>query len=337
MIAVISTRKKYASGQAMTEFVVSVAFVFLVLFVSVPMFGKIMDMKFQNQQAARYVAWERTVWLSSIDNSKANHRDFAISNKAFESVAVRSNNEIVNSMHNRFFNQQGRNIATFVTDEDINSADGELSPIWTYVQSKKSMHDTTVVDLDSLKEKKTPGIAYGIFGTIQSGLNTVTSPISAFLNVMGGDDRFLKLDFNSDGYYAPVVRTQLNKTNSHGGGDGEWDRQEDGTWGKGIEDAVFRVWDGELTSRAGILTDGWSAQSEAYYKDRTDNLVLSNVFDFEVVDILKGIASILEGGPANSAIYKLDFGAVGIEPMPADENGVPLDVSCDGGFCSYAK
>lgn len=144
------------SGQAMTEFVVSVAFVFLVLFVTVPMFGKIMDMQFQNQQASRYVAWERTVWLGGIDNSDPNHRDFAISSAEFESVAVRPTNEVINTMHNRFFNGQGRTTPTLITDEDTQAPSGAVSPIWTYVQSKNSMYQETTVE--SLTEKRTPGV-----------------------------------------------------------------------------------------------------------------------------------------------------------------------------------
>mgnify|MGYP000891845167 CR=1 FL=1 len=319
------------SGQAMTEFVVSVAFVFLVLFVTVPMFGKIMDMQFQNQQASRYVAWERTVWLGGIDNSDPNHRDFAISSAEFESVAVRPTNEVINTMHNRFFNGQGRTTPTLITDEDTQAPSGAVSPIWTYVQSKNSMYQETTVE--SLTEKRTPGVSYAIIDTVANALDIITTPISGLLSIVGGDDRFLKIDFNRDGYYAPVVKTTLNKTNAHGGGTGVWDR-EDGQWGKGIEDSVFQVWDGVLTSRSGILSDGWSVQSEAYYQDRTDNLVLSNVFDMPLFDVLKTAASILEGGPTISAIYRLDFGAVGIEPMPAVD-GVPLDVSCDGGYCYY--
>lgn len=322
------------SGQAMTEFVVSVAFVFLVLFVAVPMLGKIMDMQFQNQQASRYVAWERTVWLQSVDSSRDTHDDFAISSAEFESVAVRSDAQVIASMHNRFFNHQGRNIPTLITQDDTFSESGPTSPLWTYVQSKKSMYDTTTVT--NQQEQQTPGVAYGVFGAVQDGLEIVTTPITGLLSMIGGDEHFLNLNFNREGYYAPIVKTTLNKSNAHGGGDGVWDR-EGGQWGKGIEDAIFQTWNGELTSRAGILTDGWSAQSEYYYQNHTDNLVLSNVFDLPLFDVLKTAASLLEGGPGNSAIYKLEFGAVGIEPMPTDGEGAPLPVTCDGGFCSYVE
>ena len=45
-------------GQAMAEFIVSVAFVFLPLFVLVPTLGKLADIQHENQLAARYVTWE---------------------------------------------------------------------------------------------------------------------------------------------------------------------------------------------------------------------------------------------------------------------------------------
>ncbi len=317
-------------GQAMTEFVVSVAFVFLVLFVSVPMFGKIMDMQFQNQQASRYVAWERTVWLEGTNEQY--QRDFAISAAEFESAAVRSNAEIVNSMQSRFFDQQGRSIPTLISQDDVHASSGQISPIWTYVQSKDTMYQGTTVE--SLGQKRTPGISYAILDTVQSALEIMATPINWLLTGIGGDPGFLNLDANMDSYYAPVVKTTLNKANAHGGGTGVWDR-EDGRWGRGIEDAVFQVWDGVLTSRSAILADGWSVQSESYYQNRTDNLVLSNVFDIPVFNQLKSIVGLLEGGGlSSSAIGRLEFGAVGIEPMPAKE-GAPLDVTCDGGYCYY--
>ena len=80
------------SGQAMSEFLVTVAFAFLPLFVLVPTLGKIMDLQFQNQMAARYAVWERTVWFDNL--SGENRDDFVVSGNKWESVAVRSEFEV---------------------------------------------------------------------------------------------------------------------------------------------------------------------------------------------------------------------------------------------------
>lgn len=51
----------------MTEFVISAAFVLLPLFVFIPLLGKYIDFKHSALQAARYQAWEYTVWYDDID------------------------------------------------------------------------------------------------------------------------------------------------------------------------------------------------------------------------------------------------------------------------------
>ena len=52
----------------MTEFVIAATFVLLPLFVFVPMLGKYIDFKHAAIQAARYQAWEYTVWYNDLDD-----------------------------------------------------------------------------------------------------------------------------------------------------------------------------------------------------------------------------------------------------------------------------
>lgn len=323
-------------GQAMTEFVVSVAFVFLIIFVFVPTFGKLLDMQFQTQQASRYVAWERTVWFDRIDNSNENQDDFAISNAEFESVATRSDSDVMNTVRNRFFIGHGRSDLKFITEDDAAAATGDGSPVWTYVQSKNDMYAGTFLVNDSLEEQQTPSVAYDALAFIDTAIGYVQDPLSNFLDFLGNDNEdFLSLEgFDKGGYYSPVIQTRMNVSGAKGGGTGVWDRQPDGTMGSGIEDAIFQAWDGTLTERSAILADGWNTQSLDHYQERTDDLVLSSLFDIDIFNTVIDIASYLEGGPDNSAIGKLEFGAVGIEPMPA-EDGQPQEVSCDEGFCQY--
>lgn len=324
------------SGQAMTEFVVSVSFVFLVLFVAVPTFGKILDLQFQTQQASRYVAWERTVWYESWDRGNDNQDDFAISSSEFESLAIRSDEEVMDSLRNRFFYGHGSTAIKSITEDDTTVGNTTTSPVWTYVQSGNSMYGgTTLVD-NSLDEQDTPSIAYDFLDFVQTGLDAVTGPLNAFLNFFGGDEDFMTINgLELDGYYRPTITTQLAVSSSHGGGTEEWDRQVDGSMGRGIESMFFQNWDGALTAHSAILAEGWNAQSEHHYKERADDLVLTTLFDNDVFEVVKTIASILEGGPSNSAIDKLEFGAVGIEPMPTNDDGEPLEHNCEDGFCDF--
>lgn len=323
------------SGQAMTEFVVSVAYVFLGLFVIVPMFGKLMDLQFQNQQASRYVAWERTVWFDQGDTPDESE----ISAEYWESVATRDDDELMNSVENRFFYDSGTGTLKPISIDDIDGVAGDTSPIWTYVQSKNTMYGgTTLSDGEdpetgkntSLDAQNTPSVAYDVIDVIDTGMETIASPINFLLGALGGDnDDFLTFGQERKNYFSPVLTTQLAVANSHGGGVGVWDKDANGDWGSGIEDAIFQNWDGRLVARSAILADGWNTQSLEHYQQRSDDFVPSTMFDNDLFDAVIDVASLLDG-----AIGSLEFGAVGIEPMPA-EDGEPLEVSCDDGFCYY--
>jgi len=57
------------SGQALTEFVIGAVLFLIPLFLIIPLLGKYADMKASTIQAARYNAWERTVWYGQTASS----------------------------------------------------------------------------------------------------------------------------------------------------------------------------------------------------------------------------------------------------------------------------
>jgi hypothetical protein len=71
-------RPALQSGQALVEFTIAAATVLLPLFLIIPILGKYMDMKASAVQAARYAAWERTVWFGSANWSAATKTDAEI-------------------------------------------------------------------------------------------------------------------------------------------------------------------------------------------------------------------------------------------------------------------
>jgi|TARA_B110000908_G_scaffold114612_1_gene134309 hypothetical protein len=326
-----------SSGQAMVEFSVTVAFIFLAMFVFVPTFGKLMDLQFQNLMASRYIAWERTVWFDQINDD--NRDDFVISRDDFESVAVRSDGEIMNSAESRFFYGHGKLLPIMLSELDVESPSGLTSPIWTYVQSKKSMYGGST--LRSFDAKDTPSIAYDIGNALATGVKAIKAPIDFLLGAIGNDneDMFEFPLVASKNYYTPILATRLNVGNAHGEGQSVWERTDgSGGFSPGIESAFF-MRDGApewntFESRSAILADGWNAQSIKHYKDRADDYVPSTLFQNDLFEVIIDVASILETGRSSSAIGKLGFGEVGVEPMPS-VNGQPTPVSCDDGFCSF--
>lgn len=64
--------RRACSGQAMTEFVITATLFLIPVFLIIPLLGKYADMKAAVIQAARYNAWERTVWYASTSSSSGN-------------------------------------------------------------------------------------------------------------------------------------------------------------------------------------------------------------------------------------------------------------------------
>lgn len=128
-------------GQAMAEFVVMVAGCVLLMFVAVPVVGKLTDMAFKSQEMARYAAWERTVWYGTAeDHLGQNSRDYSPSQydrsqissispadrslyaqlDTVEGLPTRSNEDIFNSAEKRLLTYEQK--ARLFSDDDISAA-----------------------------------------------------------------------------------------------------------------------------------------------------------------------------------------------------------------------
>jgi hypothetical protein len=66
------------SGQALVEFLITATLVLIPMFLVIPLLGKYMDMKATAIQAARYAAWERTVWFGHADWAAGQKTDLQI-------------------------------------------------------------------------------------------------------------------------------------------------------------------------------------------------------------------------------------------------------------------
>ena len=75
-----------------------------------------------------------------------------------------------------------------------------------------------------------------------------------------------------------------------------------------------------------------------HYKDRVDDYVPSDVFDNQFFNAVIDLVSYLEGGPAISAINKLEFGEPSVAPIPVDPdtNGV-APIECKRGICEFEE
>lgn len=112
--------RRRAGGQALVEFLVAAMFFLGPLLLAIIALGKLADVRHATLMAARYAAWERTVWYED-SGSK-----FAAINGANQKSAARINNEIAVRLVN------DRSSATVIRNTDRNAtrfANG-IDPMW---------------------------------------------------------------------------------------------------------------------------------------------------------------------------------------------------------------
>jgi len=166
-------------GQAMTEFTIAAACVLVPLFLMLPFLGKFMDMKATSIQAARYAAWERTVWYGS---------------NQWES-GQKSDQQIKNEVVQRFFNDTADKA---LKSADLNAPAGSPKALWTDHAGTTILGNTNSTSAVS----STPGTINTYLAIFRNGVNLVGAVL---------DTKF-KLDTSS--LYTSTVTLTAAKTDA---------------------------------------------------------------------------------------------------------------------------
>lgn len=135
-------------GQSLTEFIVLAAFAWIPLFFLIIYTGKWSFTQLRSIEAARYVAWERTVWQESPPSG----RDW---------LAVKSDDALRNEAALRFFGPNGSGL-THVSQGSGKTVD----PILTRHDGQPLLRDLTNVKISTRKENISNGVSMKFLGTL---------------------------------------------------------------------------------------------------------------------------------------------------------------------------
>jgi hypothetical protein len=169
------------NGQALVEFVLAAVTVLVPLFLIIPLLGKFMDIKAASIQAARYAAWERTVWFD-------NPPDW--------SAAAKTDARIQNEIQRRFMSDTAT-AKLQTTDGDQGGWGGGVKPMW---RDRAGNPMLTANISQGSQKAQTPG-------TMDSILDPVVTVIDAVDSILGAS---FKLDMNS--LYTATVTVQTAQT-----------------------------------------------------------------------------------------------------------------------------
>jgi len=317
--------KSSQNGQAMVEFNVTAVFLLVPLFILIPLLGKYIDMKHSSIQAARYMAWERTVWFENAPKNTS-------------TAAVKSATGIKSEVTSRF-------LGRIYSDDDDNLDDDEINLLWkdnagrylveeSNVNAKFQNGDEEVpskiykgfniaTNLLDITAKETRKILIDVLDFVNDGAEAITGsrpiPTSNIPRVDIVDK------FHFEGYYQSEIKIDVNNIPYMD---------------------TFDILNLEIVSRAAIITDSWTGagyegrtinddedKEKTQFSKWTKNFVpfslarkpfsyAQSVFSYQVLGV--SIAPELAGD-------KLIFGHIDTDPV-TDSSVIP---ECPDGVCSF--
>jgi len=110
----------------MTELLITASMVLVPLLLLIPLLGKYIDIKHSTIQAARYEAWEYTVWYNGTNNGQSDDRPDGYPN----TQPVKSLTQTQMESRRRFFSDISLPIANDDKTVGWRSDPGERNPLW---------------------------------------------------------------------------------------------------------------------------------------------------------------------------------------------------------------
>ncbi|MXR69805.1 hypothetical protein [Shewanella insulae] len=268
-------------GQALVESVVGLSLVIIPLLIIFPLLAKVSSAQHRADQAAHYNAWERTVWKEG--------RPDRMPRRSGLYVAIRSDEEQMKYLPWRFYQQDGRKIAT--REREQWSWDNNVHPLLKY-PLKRDGKETLL--LKNLQESAKDEQELARIGGSQQGTGT-PGTYGKTVEQAVGMLSFTGFKLPRDQFYRTKIKTDLENL-----------EMED------LDSLNLSV-----EGQSALLASGWNAAGPYHVKNRVRRLVLTNYMDVGVIRTAQNLIGIIPfGKEIRSNSLKLGF----VEPdvLPAN-------------------
>lgn len=256
----------------MTETLVTAATILVPLLLLIPLLGKYIDIKHASIQAARYEAWEYTVWYG--DNSEL-PGGFVDGGGTTLAQPVKSPATIQKESRWRFFSDPSDEI---LPTYNSNWGKGDHNPLWDDHRGNSLVESDNDADPPRSQEP-TPDYSLGILNTLLDILDAVFEAMAWAMDLADRDVGFTMI--NTDGraesnvvmpVTAPVGLIDFPTLRDTAGVD-------DST-------AALNI---DYTAEAAVLTDGWNAGGLGHSINQTGGLVPTKILN-ELIEAIPGLS-----------------------------------------------
>lgn len=292
----------------MTELIVAGSFVLVPLFLIVPLLGKYIDIRHASLQAARYEAWEYTVWYADRDDKAAGfHRR----------QPVKKLKDTKNESHRRFLSDPGIELANRdqrgwrFSDRNRLWADHNGVPLYGLLDERKAIRRSK---LRGPRQAPDPlKIGKIILAVPQLAANFMSKILSVAK---------VKADFdviNTKGYFKSKVRVPTTNVD-------------------GLEpfDKINLI----FSSQAGVLGDSWNTGGKDHTEYQVGGIVPTKLLDNRPIDAILSVVGVFapELKPCTRRKQgSLWFGHVDIDAVHPDRLESGGRHRCDrrSGLCDF--
>ena len=289
------------TGQSLVELGVLVSFVIAPLMLLLPYFAKLVEARHYNDMSARYIAFEKNVWL---ERAPANYRS-----SGNGSLAIKQTNTIAQEVPLRLFSSLDRPINSRI-DPNLN---------WNTLD-----HGYTSFKFNQAKQLPSQSLlaAYNPNDAVEqqrfyNGRSSNLSSPSGFGNFMSGALGMLTLgrtSFEDRAFYRGQSNIQIA---SHLLLEDEAGRNQMSN-APGRETKRESEFEIAMNSQLYVLADGWNVGGPAHNIRQVRGMVPANVLDNGVVDGIRNVLGAVLPIARPLRTSQLRFGHIDIEEIPVN-------------------
>ncbi len=326
--------KSRQSGQAMTEMVIAASFVLVPLFLLIPWLGKYIDLQQSAIQAARYEAWEYTVWYNDVaTEAPAGAVDESGSQIAMPEKSIA---ELQAEARQRFFSREAyANIPTTEANDEsdfINEGSWDITdanPLWQDHLGNSFLANTTTIDSTLESFDDTPKNNTSNSSDFETPLkidelvfDAANGAGGAIANLIAGATPTFGID-NLKGYSHTQMTIPIESQPglvSFG--------TISGDFAIGATHDTYII---PVNTRAAVLSDGWNAGGRYHVKDQVGEMSIARKLTSLSDEMTGLIPSSMTGelmilAPGNSGFADLlecgdERGGAWIDPPSDDDDG----------------
>lgn len=259
----------------MSEFLICTAFALIPLFLGISLLGKYIDIKQTAIQAARYQAWEYTVWYA---NDNEPNTGFNAADQPIKSTAI-TNNEA----RRLFFNGPGTELDTLAITTTANTSGGWTgNPFWQDHTGAPLYSGVNGAEAGQDSSDVTPNlpIVEQVVGTILRIFDFVFGAIGSLLGLGGSSVGFTAI--NPDGYSTSTVSMEVAVNTEF----------------MDFEALNFNLLNPtndtlDFVSTASVLTDGWNAGGVEHTNNQTGGTVPTTILK-ELFNMVPGLDLVID-------------------------------------------